>query len=104
MSLPTMTPEQLEQMRAKAAEARRAKAAALDEVKHGTLSITAALSGEDTRLRKAKVHRVLLALPGVGDVRAAGLMKAAGIHETRTVRGLTSRQRNDLLGLLAPAA
>lgn len=103
MALSPMTPEQLDEMRAKAAEARRAKAAALGEVKNGTLPITSALSGEDARLRKAKVRRVLLALPGVGDVRAASLMKAAGIHDTRLVKGLTPRQRNDLVALLPVA-
>jgi ribosomal protein S13 len=46
---------------------------------------------------------VLLALPGVGEVRAASLMKAAGIHETRNVRGLTPRQGNDLAALLTAA-
>lgn len=103
MALLTLTPGQMEQMRLKAAEARRARTAALAEVTRGTLPVATALSGDDTRLRKAKVRRVLLALPGVGDVRAAGLMKAAGIHETRLVKGLTPRQRNDLLALL-PAA
>jgi hypothetical protein len=100
MALPTLTAEQMEQMRLKAAEARKAKADALAEIKDGTLPVAAALAGDDARLRKAKVRRVLLALPGTGPARADGLMKAAGIHETRLVKGLTPRQRNDLTALI----
>jgi len=98
--LPVMTPEQMERMRLMAAAARKAKADALSEIKQGTLPVTAVLAGEDERLRKAKVRRVLLALPGVGEVRADALLKAAGIHETRLVKGLTPRQRNDLTALI----
>ena len=101
MALQTLTSEQMEQMRLMAAAARKARSEALAEVKAGTLPVTTVLSGEEPRLRKAKVRRVLLAVPGIGEVRADGLMKAAGIAETRLVKGLTPRQRNDLAALLA---
>lgn len=104
MALIPMTREEMEQMRAKAAESRRATSAALAEVKNGTIAITDALSGEDPRLAKARVQRVLLAVPGVGKVRAASLMTAVGIAETRRVRGLKPRQRADLAALLVPPA
>jgi hypothetical protein len=104
MPLPAKTPEQMEDMRRKGAAARAAKAAALAEITAGTLPVTAVLADQEPRLHKAKVRRVLLAAPGVGDAKAGRLMKAAGIHETRLVRGLTPRQRNDLTALLTPSA
>ena len=104
MPLTAMTPEQMEDMRRKATAARAAKSAALAEIKAGTLPVAAVLASEEPRLHKAKVRRVLLAVPGVGDAKAAHLMKAAGIHETRLIRGLTPRQRNDLTALLTPVA
>jgi hypothetical protein len=82
--LPTLTATEMEQMRQKAAAARAAKAAALGEVKTGALPITAALAGEDARLVKAKVRRVLLALPGVGDGRATG---SSGCGHPRDAHG-----------------
>lgn len=100
MPLQPMTAEELGRMREKAAQAKRDKAAALAELKAGTLGIVAVLAGHEPRLAKTKVRRVLTQLPGIGDVRAGKLMATAGIHEARRVRGLTPRQRNDLAGLL----
>lgn len=104
MPLPTLTPEQMEDMRRKGAEARAAKAAALAEIKARTLPVADVLAGREPRLHKAKVRRVLLAVPGVGATTADRLMKDVGIHEKRNVRGLTPRQRSDLTALLTTAA
>ena len=104
MPLPTMTPEQMEDMRRKGAKSRAAKSAALAEIKARTLPVADVLAGQEPRLHKAKVRRVLLAVPGIGPAAADRLMKDVGISGTRLVRGLTPRQRNDLTALLTPAA
>jgi S13-like protein len=102
MPLIAMTPEEMAHMRQKAAESRKATSAALAELKGGAMTVADALSGEDARLARAKVVRVLLAVPGVGKVRARRLMTAAGVAETRRVKGLKPRQRADLASLLSP--
>ncbi|HEV2374585.1 MAG TPA: integration host factor, actinobacterial type [Streptosporangiaceae bacterium] len=99
MALPELTPETLE----KAAEARRAKYAALAEVTAGTLPVADVLTGNEPRLLKVKVRRVLIALPGIGKVRADRMLAEAGIDPERRVKGLLSapRQQEKLTALLA---
>ena len=96
MTPPTLSPEQREQALARAAEARAAKKAALDALTEGSLTLTDALAGEDPRLHRVKVHRVLTALPGVGKVRADKAMAVAGVADNRRVQGLGDRQRKAL--------
>ena len=96
MALPVMTPEQREQALAKAAVARREKKAALDELAAGKLTLADALAGEDPRLHRVKVHRVLTALPGVGKATADKALSLAGVAEGRRVKGLGDRQRKAL--------
>jgi hypothetical protein len=99
--LPTLTPEERAAALEKAAAARRARTEALAELTAGKLILADALSGEDPRLHKAKVHRVLTALPGIGKVRADKALALAGVAEGRRVRGLGDRQRKALLEHLA---
>jgi len=101
MSLPTLTTEQREQALAKAAEARRAKAAALAEITAGKLPVADALAGEDPRLHRVKVHRVLTAVRGVGKVTADKMLADARVDPSRRVKGLGANQRKALADLLA---
>jgi hypothetical protein len=94
--LPTFTPEQRADALAKALETRRLRKEALDELSAGSVSIDDALSGNDPRFDLIKIHRVLIALPGVGKVRAERALSEAEIPEGRRVRGLGSRQRKAL--------
>jgi hypothetical protein len=96
MALPALTPEQRADALAKAAEARKARSAALADLAAGNISLAAALSGDDPRLHRVKVHRVLTALPGVGKVTADKALAKAGVAEGRRVRGLGDRQRKAL--------
>ena len=100
-ALPTLTAEERAEGLKKALESRREKAAALAEITNGSLKIEKALAGEDPRLAKVKVRRVLRAVKGVGDVRADRLMAEAGVAENRTVKGLGPNQRVKLTDLLA---
>jgi hypothetical protein len=96
MALPSLTPEQRADALAKAVAARRERKAALDELAAGSLTLADALSGEDPRLHRVKVHRVLTALPGVGKVTADRALARAGVAEGRRVKGLGDRQRKAL--------
>jgi transposase len=103
MSLPTLTPEQREQALVKAAEARRERKAALDELAAGNVTLADALSGEDPRLHRVKVHRILTALPGVGKVTADKVIAELRIDPGRRVKGLGDRQRKALAEHFAAA-
>ena len=99
--LPTLTPEQRAEALEKAAAVRRERSAAIAEVKKGALSAAVVLDGEEPRLQRAKVRQVLLAVPGIGAVRADRMLQAAGVAEGRRVGGLGANQRDKLKELLA---
>jgi DNA uptake protein ComE-like DNA-binding protein len=99
MALPTLTPEQRADALAKAAEARKKRAEVKAELKSGKRSLSDVLnsSGGNDTLGKMKVTTVLESLPGVGKVRAQKIMEELDISATRRVRGLGSKQREQLL-------
>jgi ribosome recycling factor len=99
MALPTLTPEQRQQALAKAAEARKKRAEVKAELKSGkrTLADVLKKSENDDTIGKMKVSNVLESLPGVGKVRAQKIMEELDISATRRVRGLGSKQREQLL-------
>ncbi|WP_086824577.1 MULTISPECIES: integration host factor, actinobacterial type [Allokutzneria] len=103
MPLPTMTPEQQAQALAKAQQARAARSALTKELKEGSLTLPQVLAKADSDdvVRKTKVLALVKALPGIGAVRAARALEAAGIPENRRVGGLGERQRASLLAELA---
>lgn len=95
MAPPTLTPEQRSAALAAAQKARKDRAEALAELTAGTLTFEGALG--DKRLQRAKVLTVLKALPGIGDAKAAAILKDARVPEARRVGGIGSRQRAALL-------
>ena len=99
MALPTLTPEQREQALKKAAEARKKRAEVKGELKSGkrTLADLLRRADNDYTLGKMKVSTVLESLPGVGKVRAQKIMEELDISATRRLRGLGSKQREQLL-------
>ena len=48
----------------------------------------------------AKVHDLLLCVPGVGAVKAAKLLQQCRVSGSKTVGGLSDRQRSELVALL----
>jgi hypothetical protein len=101
--LPTITPEQRQEALAKAVEARQARATALGALKNGDVTITAALTDSTLPLWRARVRQVLLALPGIGDATAAGILADLGIAKDRRVAGLGKNQRAALVARLTAA-
>ena len=106
MSLPTLTTEQRTAALARAAESRRAVAAAKEKLRTRQLTLADVLGDPDapvpdTALKNTKVDAVLRALPGVGQVRAAELLQHAGVADGRRVAGLGRNQRQALLDAVA---
>jgi hypothetical protein len=95
---PQLTQEQRRDALAKAAEARRRRAELKDQLKSGSTTLRELLDrSEDDVVAKMKVTSVLESLPGVGRVRARQIMERLDISETRRMKGLGSKQRENLL-------
>jgi hypothetical protein len=96
---PPLTQEQRRQALAKAADARRRRAELKDQLKSGSTTLRELLDrSEDDVVAKMKVTSVLESLPGVGRVRARQIMERLDISETRRMKGLGAKQRQNLLG------
>ena len=95
---PPLTEEQRRQALAKAAIARRKRADLKDELKRGATSLKDLLGRTDDEIvGKMKVSTVLESLPGVGRVRAKKIMERLDISESRRMRGLGQKQKDNLL-------
>lgn len=99
---PPLTQEQRRQALEKAAEARRKRAELKEQLKSGRTSLKELLerTGDDI-VGKMKVSTVLESLPGVGRVRARKIMEKLDISDSRRVRGLGLKQKENLLAEFA---
>lgn len=99
---PPLSEEQRRQALEKAAAARRKRAELKEQLKSGRTSLKELLdrSGDDI-VGKMKVSTVLESLPGVGRVRARKLMEKLDISDSRRIRGLGQKQRENLLNEFA---
>jgi hypothetical protein len=99
---PPLTDEQRRAALQKAAVARRKRAELKEQLKSGRTSLKDLLerSGDDI-VGKMKVSNVLESLPGVGRVRARKLMEKLDISDSRRIRGLGQKQRENLLAEFA---
>jgi hypothetical protein len=86
----------------KAAAARATRAAAKESLKNGERSAAQIINSamEDEAMARMKVSELLEALPGIGKVRAAGIMKQLGIAASRRLRGLGVHQRRALVDFI----
>ena len=99
---PPLTEEQRRQALEKAAIARRKRAELKDELKRGATSLKDLLGRtQDEIVGKMKVSTVLESLPGVGRVRAKKIMERLDISESRRMRGLGQKQKDNLLNEFA---
>ena len=100
MPAPKMTDEQRAAALARAAEARRVRAEIKQLLKTGSLTLedVFARAAEDDLIAGIKVSALVVSMPHMGKVKAKRLMEELRIADNRRLRGLTERQRNDLLG------
>jgi hypothetical protein len=95
---PPLTEEQRRQALEKAAIARRKRAELKEQLKSGRTSLKDLLDRTaDDIVGKMKVSAVLESLPGVGRVRARKIMERLDISESRRMRGLGAKQKENLL-------
>ncbi len=95
---PPLSDDQRKQALEKAAEARRKRAEVKDQLKSGRTTLRDLLDRRnDDVVGKMKVSTVLESLPGVGRVRARKIMERLDISESRRMRGLGAKQKENLL-------
>jgi len=100
VSIPQLTPEQLQAARAAATLARRKRADLKAQLRSGSVTLPQALdlAAEDDVLAHVKVLDLLKSLPRVGEKRAAAVMERLDIAANRRIRGLG---RHQIAGLKA---
>ena len=100
MAPPELSDEQRKAALEKAAHARRVRAEAKQLLKMGTITFPELLqrAEDDDLIAGIKVGSVLESIPGMGKVKAKRLLEDLRIADNRRLRGLTERQRTDLLG------
>lgn len=103
MALPVMTPDQRAAALLRSAQTRKERTEALKLVKNRTVTAADVLNDTESPVQGAKVRQLLLAVPGIGQVKADGIMAELAIDATRRVRGLGTRQREHLTEILTPA-
>lgn len=80
-------------------EIRIGRARLKKELASGRVPIEELLAQPPEFAKAAKVYDLLLALPKIGPVRAARSLTQCRIASSKTVGGLTERQRDELIGL-----
>jgi hypothetical protein len=76
---------------------RSQRAALKGELKKGKVSIRSVLADPPDFLGTAKVVDVLMAAPKCGRVKSAKIMEQCRVSQSKTVGGLSERQRRELL-------
>ena len=101
--LPPMTAEQRADALAKAGAARRQRAEIKALLKTGSLTLGEVFERAETDdiVAGTKVYPLLASMPRMGKVKAMRLMDELQIAENRKIRGLGSRQRENLLNEFA---
>jgi hypothetical protein len=85
---------------ARANDIRTRRAQLKRDLKAGRTSIHALLESPPEFLETAKVFDMLLAVPKYGRVKANKVLTTCRISPSKTIGGLSERQRNELVGLL----
>jgi hypothetical protein len=69
------------------------------DLKDGRVQIRAILNDPPAYVETAKVFDILMAVPKFGRVKAARFLNQCRISQSKTVGGLSERQRAELVGL-----
>ena len=85
----------------RANEVRSARAKLKQQLRQGKVRIDEVLATPPEQVATAKVLDLLSAVPKFGPVRAGRVLSTARVSQSKTVGGLTDRQRAHLIDLLA---
>ena len=99
---PSLTHEQRVAASQAAVANRRRRAEVKKMVKSGELSLSELfeLADREECVAQMRAYDLISALPAIGEVKAARIMKSASIAQTRRIRGLGPRQREQLFHAL----
>ncbi|UJA20109.1 hypothetical protein HJD18_07700 [Thermoleophilia bacterium SCSIO 60948] len=101
---PTAVPERSREQRMKALqranEIRTARAQLKRDLKAGKVQVEQLLLDPPEYLLSAKTIDMLLAVPKFGRVKANKILNNCRISPSKTIGGLSERQRGELVGLL----
>ena len=71
------------------------------DLKDGRVRVEEVLSRPPDYVETAKVFDILMAVPKFGRVKAARFLNQCRISQSKTVGGLSERQRTELIGLFS---
>lgn len=101
----TQTPERSHQQRMEALrranDIRSERAKLKERLRNGEVSIAEVLEDPPACVHTAKVLDLVLAAPKFGRVKANKLLERCRVSSSKTVNGLTPRQRKELLDTLS---
>lgn len=98
VAVPERTAAQRSDALQKANDTRLFRARFKRRVAAGEVDVPSLLAGEfDPRLRSMKVDELLLAQRGWGRVKVSKLLRACAVSPSKTLEGLTRRQRLDVV-------
>ena len=78
-------------------EIRSARVQLKKDLASGKIELAQILAQPPEWLRTARVRDLLMALPKIGSVKAGRILADCGIAHSKTLGGLTERQRTELL-------
>jgi hypothetical protein len=85
----------------RANEIRVRRAQLKKDLKDGRVQVEEVLSRPPDYVETAKVFDILMAVPKFGRVKAARFLNQCRISQSKTVGGLSERQRTELIGLFS---
>ncbi len=97
---PTRSASQRESALARANVIRVKRAGLKRDLKSGERFLCDALARPAEWVLTAKVHDLLVCVPGIGGVKAGKLLQQCRISASKTVGGMSERQRTELVALL----
>ena len=104
VSTTPQTPERSQQQRMdalrRANDIRSERARLKERLRTGEMTITEVLVDPPSCVHTAKVLDLLLAVPKYGRVKANRLLERCRVSSSKTVNGLTPRQRKELIDML----
>ena len=105
LSIIPQTPERSRQQRMEALrranDIRSERARLKESLRNGEIAIDEVLADPPVCVHTAKVLDLVMAAPKYGRVKANRLLERCRVSSSKTVNGLTPRQRKELLDMLA---
>jgi hypothetical protein len=98
---PARSPDQRMDALKRANDIRVRRAKLKKDLKLGRVRIDSILRNPPEYVATAKVFDMLMAVPKFGRVKATRFLNQARISQSKTVGGLSDRQRAELIGLLS---